>query len=234
MQNEFEPVANRDEAGFVQYVCQLCGGYRTLIGASTKFLPFIDHLIRDLALLENPKLREPRLVGDQIWYQLPESNETIWGLPAYDPDSAEWKRLLANRQKILRQAMFFLLDIADWLEKALSPLGGLACLGTSDLLTAEQVVKLVKTLTPEFQEQRDYLLHYEEKLKDTGMDPKWLTGPDRQADFIARSMAGARWDLSPSSSREMIRQMARNARGESLRKLKIQAERRWWEPEEEA
>ena len=101
MQNEFEPVANRNTAGFVQYVCQLCGGYRTLIGASTKFLPFIDHLIRDLALLEHPKLKNPRLVGDQIWYQLPETNEIIWGMPAYDPDSAEWKRLLENGQKIL-------------------------------------------------------------------------------------------------------------------------------------
>jgi len=102
------------------------------------------------------------------------------------------------------------------------------------MLTAEQVVKLVQTLTPEFQEQREYLLNYEEKLKHTGMDPKWLTGPGRQAGFIARSMAGARWGLSPSSSREMIRQMEQNPRGPSLRKLKIREERRWWEPEEEA
>ena len=58
MQNEFEPVAIRNGAGFVQYVCQACGGYQTLIGASDKFLPFIDHLICDLALLEHPKLPE--------------------------------------------------------------------------------------------------------------------------------------------------------------------------------
>lgn len=234
MENEFEPVANRIEGGFVQYVCQLCGGYRTLIGASDKFLPFVDHLIRDLALLEHPKLQNRRVVGDQIWHQVPETNEMICGLPGYEPDSEEWKRLLDNGQKILPQARLFLLDIADWLEKALSSLGGLDGLGTSDIFTAEQVVKLVKTLAPEFQEQRDYLLHYEEKLKDTGMDPKWLTGPGRQAGFIARSMAGARWDLSPSSSREMIRQLVRNPRGASLRKLNIQGERRWWEPEEKA
>jgi hypothetical protein len=59
MQNEFEPVANRNQGGFVQYVCQLCGGYRTLVGASDKFLLFIDHLIGDLAVLEYPKLKNP-------------------------------------------------------------------------------------------------------------------------------------------------------------------------------
>jgi hypothetical protein len=91
----------------------------------------------------------------------------------------------------------------------------------------------VQTLIPEFQEPRDYLLKYEGKLKDTGMDPKWFTGRGRQAGFIARSMAGARWGLSPSSSREMVRQMEQNRRGPSLRKLKIRDERRWWEPEEE-
>jgi len=234
MQNEFEPVANRDAAGFVLYVCQVCGGYQTLIGASNKFLPFIDHLIGDLAQLEHPKLKNPRLVDDQIWYQLPETNEIICGLPPYKPDAEEWKRLLEDGRKILPQATFFLLDIADWLEKALSSLQGWDGLGKSDVLTAEQVVKLVQTLAPEFQEQREYLLKYEEKLKDTGMDPKWLTGPGRQAGFIARSMAGARWGLSPSSSREMIRQMEQNPRGPSLRKLKIREERRWWEPEEEA
>ncbi len=234
MQNEFEPVANRNAAGFVHYVCHACGGWYTLVGASDKFLPFIDHLISDLALREHPKLVNPRLVGEQIWYQLPESNEIICGLPPYDPDSQEWKRLLENGQKILPQARFFLSDIADWLEKALSSLAGLDCIGESNLLMAEQVVKLVQTLTPEFQEQRDYLLNHEEKLKDTGMDPKWLTRPGRQAGFIARSMAGARWGLSPSSSREMIRQMEHNPRGPALRKLKIRDERRWWEPEEEA
>lgn len=234
MQDEFEPVANRDTAGFVLYVCQVCGGYQTLIGASDKFLRFIDHLIGDLAQLEHPKLKRPCLVGDQIWYQLPETNEIICGLPPYNPDAEEWKRLLEDGRKILPQATFFLLDIADWLEKALSSLQGLDGIGKSDVLTAEQVVRLVQTLTPEFQEQREYLLNYEEKLKHTGMDPKWLTGPGRQAGFIARSMAGARWGLSPSSSREMIRQMEQNPRRPSLRKLKIREERRWWEPEEEA
>jgi len=234
MQNEFEPVANRNEAGFVQYVCQLCGGYRTLTGASTEFLPFIDHLIGDLALLEHPKLKNPRLVGDQIWFQLPSTNEMLCGLPPYNADSEEWKRLLDSGRKILPQAQFFLIDIAEWLENALSSLEALNSIAKSDLLAAEEIVKLVRTLPPEFQEQREYLLNYEEKLKDTGMDPKWLTGSGRQAGFIARSMAGARWGLSPSSSREMIRQMEQNPRGPSLRKLKIQDERRWWEPEEEA
>ena len=234
MQNEFEPVANRNTAGFVQYVCQLCGGYRTLVGASDKFLLFIDHLIGDLAVLEHPKLQNPRLVGDQIWYLLPGTNEMICGLPPYDPDAEEWKRLLENGRKILPQATFFLLDIADWLEKALSSQEQISSITTSDLFAADQLVQLVQALAPEFQEQREYLMKFQETLKDTGMDPKWLTTPGRQAGFIARSMAGARWGLSPSSSREMIRQMEQNPRGPSLRKLKIQNERRWWEAEEEA
>jgi len=101
MQNDFEPVANPNAAGFVQYVCQACGGYQTLIGASDKFLPFVDHLIGDLALLKHPKLKNPCPGGDdEIWYQLPETNEMICGLPPYNPDSAEWKRLLENGQKI--------------------------------------------------------------------------------------------------------------------------------------
>ncbi len=233
MQNEFEPVANRNAAGFVQYVCQVCGGYQTLIGASDKFLPFIDHLIGDLCLLEHPKLENPRRVGDQIWFQLPGTNEMLCGLPAYNPDAEEWKRLLDNGQKILPQAQFFLIDIAEWLEKALSSLEALNLIKKSVLLTAEELIKLVRTLPQEFEEQREYLLNYQEKLKDTGMDPKWLTGAGRQAGFIARSMAGARWDLSLSSSREMIRKIAKNARGPLLRKLKIQGERGWWEPVDE-
>ncbi len=233
MQNEFEPVAIRNGAGFVQYVCQACGGYQTLIGASDKFLPFIDHLICDLALLEHPKLQSPRLAGDQIWYQLPATHEMICGLPSYNPDSEEWKRLLDNGQKILPQAQFFLIDIAEWLEKALLSLEALNSIKESDLMAAEELTNLVRTLPQEFEEQREYLLIYQEKLKDTGMDPKWLTGPGRQAGFVARSMAGARWDLSLSSSREMIRKIAKNPRGPLLRKLKIQGERGWWEPVDE-
>ena len=178
--------------------------------ASGMFLPFIDHLIGDLALMENRKLREPRVVGDQIWYQLPETNEIICGLPAYDPESAEWKRLLENGQKILPEASFFLLDIADWLEKALFSLEQITSITTSDLFAADQLVRLVQGLAPEFKEQREYLLKFQEALKAAGMDPKWLTTPGRQAQFVARSMAGARSGLSPSTSREMIRQMELN------------------------
>ena len=184
-------------------------------------------------MLEHPKLKSPRLVGDQIWYQLPDTKEMICGLPPYEPDSEEWKRLLEKGRKILPQAKFFLLDIADWLEKALASLEALNSIKKSDLLAAEELAKLVQTLPQEFQEQREYLLNHRERLQDTGMDTKWLGTSGRQAGFVARSMAGARWNISPSSSREMIRQMARNPRGPSLRKLKIQGERGWWEPVDE-
>jgi hypothetical protein len=140
---------------------------------------------------------------------------------------------LAKGQKILPQAKFFLLDIADWLEKALSSLEGLKSIRKSDLLAAEQVLTLVPTLAEEFQEQREYLMNYREQLEEACMDPKWLGRPGRQAGFIARSMAGVRWSLVPSSSREMIRQIVRNPRGPSLRQLKIQGERQWWEPVDE-
>jgi hypothetical protein len=102
-------------------------------------------------------------VGDQIWYQLPESNEIICGLPPYDLDSEEWRRLLQYRQKILPQGRFFLLDIADWFEKALSSQEQISSITTSDLFAADQLVQLVQALAPEFQEQREYLLRFQRR-----------------------------------------------------------------------
>jgi len=97
----------------------------------------------------------------------------IHGLPEYDPDSPAWKRFLKKGEKLLPQARVFLPDIADWLEKALESIELLNSIAQSDVLVAEQLVNLVQALPAEFQEPRGYLLKHEEKLKDTGMDPKW-------------------------------------------------------------
>jgi hypothetical protein len=175
----------------------------------------MDHLIEDLSVLEHPLLKNSRIVGGPLgydrWYQLP-SGEMICGLPRYEPGSPIWAKLLEKGQKILPQAKLFLIDIADWLEKALLSLESLNSITTSSLFAADQLIKAVETLKPEFQEQKDYLSNFPDILRDIGMDPKWLASPGRQAGFIARSFAGARWKLSPSSSREMIRQATKNPR----------------------
>ncbi len=233
MQYQEEPVAKRTEGNLVEYVCPVCGGWDRLCEVYRAFLPFIDHLIQDLCLKEHPKLQQPFLVGHYLWFRIPGGDEIIHGLRSYVPNAPEWKVLLEKGEKILPQAKLFLLDIADWLEKALASIEQLNAIVQSDLLVAEQLVELVKGLPDEFHEQREYLLQHEDKLKDTGMDPKWRKSPGRQATFVAGSMAGARWGLTPSTSREFVRQVRRNPRGPRLRTLKIEKERYWWEPEAE-
>jgi hypothetical protein len=232
MQNDEGRVAKRNEANLVEYTCGLCGGF-DLEGVFFEFLPFIDHLTQHLCLEQLRELSQPFPgANDEVWYRDPDTSEVIHGLPEYDPDSPGWQRFLKKKEKLLPQAKVFLLDIADWLERPLGSIEPLNSITQSDVLVAEQLVKLAQTLPPEYQEPRDYLLKHEEILKDTGMDPKWPKLPGRQARFVAESMAGARWRLTPSSSRELIRQIRRNPRGPTLRILKISEERYWWEPQE--
>jgi hypothetical protein len=232
MQNEEQPVAKRNQANLVEYTCGLCGGY-DLEGVFYTFLPLIDHLIGHLCFEQRRELRQPFPgANHEIWYRNPDTSEVIHGLPEYDPDSPAWKRFLKKGEKLLPQAKVFLPDIADWLEKALESIELLNSIAQSDVLVAEQLVNLVQALPAEFQEPRGYLLKHEEKLKDTGMDPKWPRLPGRQSKFVAESMAGARWRLTPSSSRELVRQIKRNPRGPTLRILKIGQERYWWVPQE--
>ncbi len=73
-------------------------------------------------------------------------NRLIAGLPPYRPDVPEWELLLEKGQKILPQAKFFLLDVADWLEKVLSSLEGLDAIQHSDRLGAEALLRLLQTL----------------------------------------------------------------------------------------
>lgn len=232
MQNEEQPVAKRNQANLVEYTCRLCGGY-DLEGVFYAFLPLIDHLIGHLCLEQLRELSQPfPSANHEIWYRNPDKDEVIHGLPEYDPDSPASQRFLKKREKLLPQARVFLPDIADWLEKALGSIEPLNSIAQSDVLVAEQLVNLVQALPAEFQEPRDYLLNHEEKLKDTGMDPKWPKAPGRQSRCVAESMAGSRWRLTPSNSRELVRQIKRNPRGPTLRILKIRQEQYWWEPQE--
>ena len=234
MQYQEEPVAKRNEGNLVEYVCPLCGGWDRLCEVYYAFLPFIDHLIFHLAWKQLRELSQPFLgPQDKIWFQHPDTFEIIRGLPQYEPDSPPWQRFLKGGEKLLPQAKVFLPDVADWLEKALASIEQLNSVVQSDLFVAEQLIELVKGLPEEFKEQREYLLKHEDQLKDTGMDPKWRKSPGRQPAFVAESMAGARWGLTPSTSREFVRQIRRNPRGPTLRILKIVKERYWWEPQQE-
>jgi hypothetical protein len=70
-------------------------------------------------------------------------------------------------------------------------------------------------------------------LDGVGTDPKWTGKPGKQARFVARSMAGARWGLKSSSSREIIRLVKCSERKECFEKLKIRRLSFWWLPAQE-
>jgi hypothetical protein len=231
MQNEGEPVAKRKEGSFVEYVCPVCGGWDGLCAVFPAFLLFVDHLIGHLCLKELRELSQPFPgASGEALFRNPDTYEVMHSPPEYRPDSLVWRQFLTKGQKLLPQAKVLLPGIADWLEKALASIEQLKSIKQSGLLAAERLVELVKELPAAFQEQREYLLGHEEKLKDTGMDPKWKSKPDEQARFVARSLAGARWGLKPSTSREFIRQATRSPRGSLLESLGLKKEGRWWEP----
>jgi hypothetical protein len=234
MQNEENGAAKPKEASFGGYVCPLCGGWDGLGEVFPDFLPFIDHLIGDLCLLQRRELSQPKINHDgEVWFINPDTNGLIPGLPAYEPQSAEWHRFLKKGEKILPQAKIFLLDVADWLETALVSIGEIGTIVQSDLLAAGRLIKLLETLAPEFREQREYLLGHVQKMTETATDVKWPRRPGRQFEFVAMCMAGARWNLAPLGSREIIRKFKLNPRGPSLRRLGIQGERYWWKSQHE-
>lgn len=234
MQNEENRIDKPKEGSFVEYVCPLCGGWNRLGAVFPAFLPFIDHLIGDLCLLELRELSKPFPgPNHETWLRDPDTNEVIQGLPEYTSDSLAWQQFMKKGEKILPQAKIFLLDVADWLETALGSIEELGSILQSDILAADQLIKLVKTLAPEVGEQREYLLGHVEKMTETATDVKWPRRPGRQPEFVGMCMAGARWNLAPLGSREIVRQTRLNARGPSLRKLGIQGERYWWKLQNE-
>jgi len=130
----------------------------------------------------------------------------------------------AAKRKFAVDAKGLLVVVADWLQEALMTIPEINTLLTSDLKVADQLVGFASRLLDNFREQRDYLLKYRERLKETGMDPKWPRKAGSQIRFVAESMAGAEWDLTPSTSREFIREQKP---GKSAIPAKDQ---RWWEP----
>jgi hypothetical protein len=177
-------------------------------------------------------LSEPKIVEGELWFRVPGIRNLIPGLPRYSPDSPEWRELLGRNKKILPEAEIFLLDIGNWLEMALASIADLNTIQKSDLTTTESLVLLIGSLGAEFREQKDYLLQHQQTVADTGTDPKWLARPGNQARFVAHSMAGARWKLATSSSREMIRKSSPSSRKRAFQTLKISPREDWWIPEE--
>lgn len=110
-------------------------------------------------------------------------------------------------RKIADEAKGLLVLVSRWLHEALAACPEINNITTSNLKVADQLVSLAKALPDDFAEQRVYLLDHEERLRDTGLDPKWPRRPGSQVEFVAASTAGAKWDLPPSSSREYIRRI---------------------------
>lgn len=230
MSNQVVTVAKRTASDQTEYTCPVCGGFDRLCETYVSFLPFVDHLIADLCVMQHPMLSDPVFVDGQTWFRVPGTNKLIPGLPPYSPDSPQWLELLGKNKKILPQAQIFLADIGDWLQAALESVEVLNEIKTSDVTTAERLVSAIRSLGDEFGEQRNYLLQHNQSLEDTGTDPKWLARVGNQARFVADSMAGARWHLTSSSSREMIRKTKANVtvRREAFRLLRIQPSDFWW------
>ena len=130
----------------------------------------------------------------------------------------------ASKRKFADEAKGLLSVVGDWLEQALMKFTEINAILTSDLKVAEDLVSFARRLPDDFREQRDYLLQHQERLQETGMDPKWPRKAGGQIRFVAESMAGAEWNLRPSTSREFIRQT-------KLRKGAIPGvPQRWWDP----
>ncbi len=177
---------------------------------------------------------EPIILPDgRVWFQNVSRNKLILGLPNYSPESPEWNALLVKGQKMLPQAKLFLADIADWLEMALISIDEeLNFLAKSDVLTAEVLIARIGNLSHSYQDQQSYLQNYEEAIVGIGTDPKWTGKKGKQARFVARSFAGARWGLASSSSREMIRIIKPSEKKKAFEELRIPFRGFWWLPEE--
>jgi hypothetical protein len=80
MEIKGEPIAKRQENGQIEWTCPVCGGWDRLCEVYYLFLPFIDHLIRDLCVLQHPKLKHPRIVNEEVWYQIPGTTTLMPGL----------------------------------------------------------------------------------------------------------------------------------------------------------
>ena len=215
MENQEERAAKR-EAKESWRKCPICGQ------EFEAFLPLIKHV-------EEDSRRESQMVkvelGAKDYLAKKIVQEFLPSLRESGADRRRGRRQSGiSKRKVADKTKGLLSVVADWLERALANSSEINSIVTSDLKVAEELVGLARRLPENFQEQRDYLLKHQERLKEIGMDPKWPRKAGSQIRFVAESMAGAEWNLSPSTSREFIRQT-------KPRKGAIPATgQRWWDP----
>jgi hypothetical protein len=215
MENQEERAAKR-EAEESWRKCPICGQ------EFEAFLPLIKHVEEDCR-------RESQMVRVELGgkdYLAKRIAQEF--LPSLRESGADRRRGRSqsgvSKRKVADEAKGLLSVVADWLVQALATFPEINSIVTSDLKVADELVGLAQRLPDTFREQRDYLLKHQERLKETGMDPKWPRKVGSQIRFVAESMAGAEWNLSPSTSREFIRL-------QRPRKGAIPAvPQRWWDP----
>jgi len=215
MENQQERAAKKGEA-LSWRKCPICGQ------EFEAFLPLIKHV-------EEDSRRESQMVKIELGakdYLAKKIAQEF--LPFLQGSGAERRRGRrqsgVSKRKVADEAKGLLWMVADWVEQALASFPDISSIVTSDVKVAEELVGLAQRLPDNFLEQRDYLLKHQERLRETGMDPKWPRKPGRQIRFVSESMAGAEWNLSPSTSREFIRQT-------KPRKSAMPAvPQRWWDP----
>lgn len=246
MKNKGEAAAKHLEGYFGKYECRWCRPAAQF----DLFLLFIDHLVLHEYMSKREPPEMPPDMDDSLWRHLEamrrnpgKAAHLVEPLPPYWVSPFAWREPTKGPPpKVFPEQKRFLPYFADWLENALESLPALNNITKSSVLVADQLVDLVKHFPEEFQEQRGYLLRYEATLKDAGMDQRWPPRPGEQSAFVAESMAGARRGLTPSTSREYIRQ-ERKAGTSKLLQLEpgglsladadtVRHEGRWWEPQE--
>lgn len=221
MEEQENTAAKRKKREFWQK-CPICVRNKATSPEFREFLPLIEHMETHLQPEPQPVKRKP--------------GATLTELDVLALQSG-WDILDVPKKKIADQAQVLLVFVADWLQDALATCPEINNILTSNLTVADQLVDLVGNLAEQFAEQRAYFLKYEDRLRDTGMDPKWPRTRGSQVGFIAQSMAGAKWGLSPSSSREYVRQIQPKKRSTSptltMRAGLIEElgkEGTWWKP----
>jgi hypothetical protein len=212
MQNQEEKAAKKEEQQFWRK-CPICAQ------EFKDFLPLIKHV-------EEHRRRESQSMKIELGAEdyLQKEIEREFLPHARDDKSLRRSAGKASKRKLAPGTKDLLPWVAEWLQEALMTFPEINSIVTSDLKVAKQLVGFARRLPDIFREQREYLLKYQERLEETGMDPKWLRKPGSQVRFTAESMAGAEWNLTPSTSREFIRKY-------KPRKSAIPGhDQRWWQP----
>jgi hypothetical protein len=185
--------ADNDEATSGWKSCEICDRSNAKSPLFKDFLPRIIHLIEHKTGL--PVHGTPIHVRDP----LDDFREQIGASTRAHPDPETTRSININAAKP------FLPLIAEWLQSALDQTAGLAEITGKGLVTADELCGIVRSLPDKFEEQKSYFLTHEKALRATGQDPKWPKKAESRPKFVADSMAGAEFRLTPATSREFIR-----------------------------